>query len=280
MELTSKVCDTCNVSKPIDQFRMRHRICRNCYNNFEKDKRARKKQLKIEIEKQKQLEIEKQIELGKEAQKIAKDAESRRIGIITTDMAIKDAITKEMKQNETTLFNTYAHKIAGDIVLHTNDSTYNDKIETILDENTYLYVITSSSFKDNLFKIGRHKGPLHKLIDRYKTYFTKLEVVRFVQIESGVAFHEKQIHNILKKYKDSGEWFNIEREQLLKMFDNYVNMINTDHYKQFKSCMVRMNLEIVHSTSIASHKQAFEQLNNAAKLFFSEFGNDPSELID
>ncbi len=84
-----------------------------------------------------------------------------------------------------------------------------------------VYIITNKSHrKDNLFKVGHHKGNRKKLLRRYGTQLPNPDILRFQDSKQN-TIDEKALHRILKKYKYKGEWFEIEEYKLLKIFDDY-----------------------------------------------------------
>lgn len=90
-----------------------------------------------------------------------------------------------------------------------------------INTNQHIYIITNKShMKDNIFKIGRHTGTKIALIDRYNTTLPKPVILRFQPTERCNT-DELQLQNLLKKNKYSGEWFNIDIDVLLNIYDNY-----------------------------------------------------------
>jgi len=91
-----------------------------------------------------------------------------------------------------------------------------------------VYIITNKAqAKDDLYKLGKHKGTKKKLISRYQTTLPMPEVIKF-QSSDDYSTDESNLHKLLKKYKYAGEWYEIKREKIVEIFDTYFGIESSD----------------------------------------------------
>lgn len=118
--------------------------------------------------------------------------------------------------------------------------------ETIIPEtcpNEYLYVLSSPDNEDNSkYKVGKHVGDINKLIARYKTFLVVVRVFRFVRINKNLQKHETAVHKLLKEFRiSSSEWYQIDRQKLLDIFDNYIDKIRYGYSNEFINSVLKLH---------------------------------------
>jgi len=100
-----------------------------------------------------------------------------------------------------------------------------------INESDHVYLLTSESLSGiKRYKIGKHRGTIEMLENRYKTYFPDFIILRFWKIDNAL-FHECSLHNSLDNFRvGKSEWFDVPDERsILTVFDRYRNNIEKNN---------------------------------------------------
>lgn len=206
--MDTRTCSICNKILPKSEFTDRT-FCRNCFNERRRLARAAKKN---------QTDQKPESELPVE---------------ITTASNLNTI--PELEQEFEIPSNYHYSRLELFLKNHKKDEDFSITKE-------YVYIITSPLFEIlktsdvglSVVKIGKHTGTKKELFHRYHTPLENVNIIRFVEVKNARK-HEKTLHEIFKDFRrERSEWFVIEMEYLLKIFDDYFDMLEDAPMNIFK----------------------------------------------
>lgn len=207
--MDTKTCKSCKETTPVSNFTGKYAICKKC--------RAEHKRNIYHLNKQQKETLNMYRKEFKLIADITDKLNEYKSVLIKDDQKEEKTIELETLFNE--LINPEKPK---EFPLPPTDVP---KQPSKSEKNEYLYLLTSATHeKSNQYKVGIHTGSLNKLKSRYKTYLIDVNVLRFVKCDN-FRDHERNVHTSLSKFRlNNTEWFEIPKDQILNVFDNYTNL--------------------------------------------------------
>ena len=295
IQMNTKICTTCSLQKPISEFPGRSLSCRKCYNIRRKIKRD-DDDAKLETP-----NIQEPIKTKNQNSKVCSichqekslnDYNKRFLFCKTCQYerkrkrAIPDEIISSSVDEEIVeLSSDHEYGYEDDVPIE--DSIENIGISKYLELQSeieselahkpklgvklpqqYVYILRSDLYKENLFKIGKHTGSKDKLRNRYHTASGDIEILRFIPVIDAHK-HEKALHEILNKYRHKNlEWFEIARDDLMVIVDDYFDDLDGSYvtiFKRrlnslFKRVIIDKNMSEVVATDMLYLTKAFKKL--------------------
>jgi len=156
----------------------------------------------------------------------------------------------------------------------------NDSIR-IMNENKeqqYIYIMSNSSFSEDMLKIGWTRGhPNIRANELYTTGVPTPFIIEFSIITTDGAKLEKKIHEHIKDYRvnSNREFFKIPKDKLTEILTKELNLELTPIIE----IIAPINKKRIYCKKVNEIKLLIEELEKEVNEFFSKLNKDKTELV-